>query len=101
MSAAAQGSAGMTTITPELFSFLIHYSLYAGSYGLMYQCIKEKHEYLGFHHEARKSGGDFILNQCDSYFSCKTPELSILGLLLNAERKHFNVCQETEVLCLK
>lgn len=46
MSAAAQGSAAMTAITPEPFSFFLHYSLYAGPYGLVYQCITEKHEYL-------------------------------------------------------
>lgn len=68
MSAAAQGSAGLTAVTPELFSFFLCYSLYAGSCGLIYQCVKEKHEYLIFPHEARKLGVDFILKQYDSCF---------------------------------
>lgn len=62
-------------------------------------CWRETWILFFFPHEARKLGVDFILKQGDSYFPWGMPELSVLGLLVNIEMKHFHVCQEAGVLC--
>lgn len=85
--AAAQGAAGMTAVTPEPFFFFLHYNLYAGSYGLKYQCIEEKHEYLILSPWSQETGSWFYVKAMWFILSLKNSRVKHLRSSIKCRNK--------------